>query len=126
MARLTKEQLRAKWSKIGPAAQKTLANSVKNNAKELAAAIRAAAPFDDGDLSASVNFEIKTESNGYASAVVKAGGKGVAPYVGYVEYGTSDTAAQPFFWPVYRALKKRLVARSKRAVRRAIKQGTIQ
>lgn len=39
----------------------------------------------------------------------------------YQEFGTSKMAANPFFWPAYRALKKRIKARITREISKAIK-----
>lgn len=43
-------------------------------------------------------------------------------YPHLVEYGTADTAAQPYFWPAYRLMKKKLANRIKRAIRKAVKE----
>ena len=40
-----------------------------------------------------------------------------------VEYGTTETEAQPYFWPAYRLLKKRIGNRVKRSMRKAVKDG---
>ena len=42
-------------------------------------------------------------------------------YARGVEFGTVDTAAQPFFWPAYRLSRKSLKSRAKRAVTKAVK-----
>lgn len=42
-------------------------------------------------------------------------------YPHLVEYGTADTAAQPYFWPAYRLMKKKLANRIKSAIRKAVK-----
>ena len=43
-------------------------------------------------------------------------------YAHLVEYGTADTPAQPFFWPAYRLLKKRMANRIKRAISKAVRE----
>lgn len=43
-------------------------------------------------------------------------------YPHLVEYGTADTAAQPYFWPAYRLMKKKLANRIKSAIRKAVKE----
>lgn len=43
-------------------------------------------------------------------------------YPHLVEFGTSEAAAQPFFWPAVRLTRKRFTNRIKRAVRRAIRK----
>lgn len=57
---------------------------------------------------------------GPLEAVVTAGNTAVR-YPHLVEYGTADTDAQPFFWPAVRLLSKRLNARMKRAIRKAVR-----
>ena len=44
-------------------------------------------------------------------------------YPHLVEFGTVDTDAQPFFWPAFRLLKKRLDSRIKRAIGKAVRDG---
>ncbi|OCJ05256.1 hypothetical protein A6U87_14705 [Rhizobium sp. AC44/96] len=43
-------------------------------------------------------------------------------YAHLVEYGTSETVAQPYFWPAVRLLKKRMRNRIKRAITKAVKE----
>lgn len=43
-------------------------------------------------------------------------------YPHLVEFGTADTAAQPYFWPAYRLMKKKLANRIKSAIRKAVKE----
>ncbi|MGP4690635.1 HK97-gp10 family putative phage morphogenesis protein [Agrobacterium cavarae] len=44
-----------------------------------------------------------------------------ARYAHLVEYGTSETEAQPFFWPAYRLLKNGMRANINRAVKKAVR-----
>ena len=52
--------------------------------------------------------------------IVTAGDSDVR-YAHLVEYGTSDTEAQPFFWPSYRLLKTGMKANITRAAKKAVK-----
>lgn len=45
-------------------------------------------------------------------------------YPHLVEHGTAVAPAQPFFWPAYRLLKKKLASRIKTAIRKAVKEAT--
>ncbi|MBV2144409.1 HK97 gp10 family phage protein [Falsochrobactrum sp. TDYN1] len=54
-------------------------------------------------------------------AVVTAGNKNVR-YAHLVEYGTTASSAQPFFWPTVRTQNKRAANRIKRAMRKSIKE----
>jgi HK97 gp10 family phage protein len=53
---------------------------------------------------------------------VVAGDKG-AFYARWVEFGTSRTPAQPFFFVAYRLLRKRMATRIKRAIGKAVRDG---
>ena len=54
------------------------------------------------------------------AAMVTAGNK-KAYYAAMVEFGTERTTAQPYFYPSYRANRKRVKARASRAMSKAIK-----
>jgi HK97 gp10 family phage protein len=54
-------------------------------------------------------------------AIVTVGNTDVR-YPHLVEYGTSDTPAQPFFWPGFRLTRKRAANRIKRAISTAVKK----
>jgi HK97 gp10 family phage protein len=98
------------------------------SANELVTVQRALAPRDDGALQAS----IKWSSTGELSRQVTAGGEtttrpvrdGVDASYDYslgVEFGTQKSSAQPFFWPGYRLVKKRIRSRIKRAISKSVK-----
>lgn len=53
--------------------------------------------------------------------VIVTAGDAETRYVHLVEYGTSRTEAQPFFWPALRLLRKRLQQRIDRAGRKAVR-----
>lgn len=57
---------------------------------------------------------------GETEVIVTAGNSEVR-YAHLVEYGTSKTDAQPFFWPALRLLRRRIQQRIDRAGRKAIK-----
>jgi HK97 gp10 family phage protein len=60
------------------------------------------------------------------NAVAVTAGNDDVRYPHLVEYGTAHAPAQPFFWPAYRLLKKRLANRIKRAVGKAVREGWSQ
>lgn len=102
--------------------------------EELADTMRRLAPEDEGDLKASIAV---TAPGNSTPAYSQPGGSRVAAenevlvtagnsdvrYPHLQEYGTSHHEAQPFFWPAYRLLKKRLQARIKRGVGKAVRDG---
>lgn len=49
-------------------------------------------------------------------------GNSSAFYARWVEFGTQNMAAQPYFFPSYRATKKRAVSRVRRSITRAAKK----
>lgn len=57
---------------------------------------------------------------GETEVIVTAGNSEVR-YPHLVEFGTSDTDAQPFFWPAFRLLRKRAQNRINRAAKKAVK-----
>ena len=56
------------------------------------------------------------------NAVAVTAGNTKVRYVHFVEYGTSKMAAEPFFWPAYRLLKKKLSDRIKRSASKAVRE----
>jgi HK97 gp10 family phage protein len=57
------------------------------------------------------------------NAVVVTAGNTNVRYPHLVEYGTAHASAQPFFWPGYRLLRKKLSSRIKRSVSKAVREG---
>jgi HK97 gp10 family phage protein len=56
------------------------------------------------------------------NAVMITVGNSQVRYPHLVEYGTTRSAAQPFFWPAYRLLKKRILNRIKRGAAKATRE----
>ncbi|MBO9108700.1 HK97 gp10 family phage protein [Agrobacterium sp. S2/73] len=54
------------------------------------------------------------------AAMVTVGNRDVR-YPHLIEYGTSETEAQPYFWPAVRANKKQTLNRIKREIRKIVK-----
>lgn len=100
---------------------------------EIADAMETLAPEDTGDLSGSIAV---TRGGQATPAYSMPGGSYVVPenqvavtvgnsdvrYPHLVEFGTSKTAAQPFFWPGFRLAKKKAENRIKTAMRKAIRE----
>lgn len=117
--------------KIPPAIRKSQRTEIMSAAQELVAAQRAVAPVEDGTLRNSIQYRDVSNASRIA-ARVEAGGaattkpvrKGVKPTYDYakgVEFGTSDTAAKPFFYGPYRARRKQFRRKRDKAARDAIK-----
>lgn len=102
------------------------------SANELASAQAHLAPKDTGALADSIAVTGPGEATpaysqpggsriaGPHEVIVTAGNTDVR-YPHLVEYGTSKTEAQPFFWPALRLLRKRLQQRIDRAGRKAVR-----
>lgn len=102
------------------------------SAEEMAAGMRSLAPEDEGDLKKSI---VVTGPGETTPPYSQPGGSRVVPenaaaitagnsdvrYPHLVEYGTSNTPAQDFFWPGFRTNKKRATNRIKRAMSKAVK-----
>lgn len=56
-----------------------------------------------------------------ANAVIVTVGNSDVRYPHLVEYGTKNAAAQPFFWPAFRLMRKRIEGRIKRAITKAVR-----
>lgn len=133
-------RLARKIAAMPAAARVEISAALEASANELVALQRAAAPRDEGDLVASVDWNwggrgIAGELRGDArlSAVITAGGplttkpvrNGVDVEYDYAlgqEFGTQDMPANPFFFPAYRLIKRRVRARISRAIRKAARK----
>lgn len=91
--------------------------SLETSADELVAFQRRLVPVDRGDLRDSI---LKRDGRHELSVEVVAGNN-KAFYAAMVEFGTVNAPAQPYFFPPYRALKKRIKSRTSRAVKKAVK-----
>lgn len=121
-----------KMKAMPEAVRKALGPATAKGADEIATMAAHLAPKDEGDLAGSIvaTHEGQTTppysqpGGAYlvpdGSAVVTAGNSDVR-YPHLQEYGTRKHAAQPFFWPAYRMLRKRSASRIKRAMGKAIK-----
>ena len=100
---------------------------------EVAQAIEALAPEDEGDLKGSIAV---TPAGQMTPPYSQPGGSHVVPenqvaitagnsdvrYPHLQEYGTSHHPAQPFFWPGFRLARKRAENRIKRVLAKAIRE----
>lgn len=122
------QRMRAIPKKVREAVEPALVKS----AEEIADLQRGLAPEDSGALKESIHVTAPGETTpaysqpggsrtvGELEAVVTVGDTDVR-YSHLVEYGTTESQAQPFFWPGFRLGKKRASNRIKRAIGKAIK-----
>ncbi|NDV52165.1 HK97-gp10 family putative phage morphogenesis protein [Salipiger sp. PrR003] len=125
-------KFQARLRAIPAAAREAVTPALTAGGYEIADAIEALAPEDEGDLIGSIAVTLPGQSTPPYS---QPGGGQVVPenqvaitagnsdvrYPHLVEYGTTHTAAQPFFWPGYRLARKKAQNRIKRAISKAIR-----
>jgi HK97 gp10 family phage protein len=118
---------------IPVAVREAVQPAVVRSAEEVAAMQRQLAPEDSGALKESIEVTPPGQATpaysqpggsrvaGELEAIVTAGNKDVR-YPHLVEHGTTEAAAQPFFWPGFRLTRKRGATRIKSAISRAIRK----
>lgn len=121
-----------KMREIPKSVRQSVAPATAKGADEIAALAAQLAPKDKGDLAGSIEVTRAGErtppySQPGGSYVVPEGAAAVTAgntdvrYPHLQEFGTRHHAAQPFFWPAYRMLRKRTTDRIKRELTRAVK-----
>lgn len=89
-------------------------------AKVIAAAAKDIVPIDTGDLQSTIRVLPGPKGARSSSALVVAGGRAPSGndvnYAGYIEFGTSRMAAQPFMRPAYDKFKAEAVKETGDAV----------
>lgn len=129
-------ELHARFERVVPAIEAAMRDEIAKQADSLVRQIRQLAPKGaTGKLAASVNWTwgaapegartLATTSNPKGGknvilATIYAGGKS-AYYAPFVEFGTTKMAAQPFFFPTYRANKKRIRGAMSRRIREVVR-----
>ena len=112
------DKLKAKLNAMPNETRTAIKTALNESADELLDFQRRLVPIDEGDLRDSL---IKREGKHDLAVEVAAGGRN-AFYARFVEFGTVKRAAQPFFFPAYRALRRKLRGRISRAVTKAAKK----
>ena len=118
---------------IPKAARAAVAPALAQGAYEVAEAIERLVPEDTGDLKGSVAVTLPgkptppysqpggSRTLGELEAAVTVGNTDVR-YPHLVEYGTTQTQAQPFFWPGFRLARGKAERRIKAAIDKAIRE----
>ena len=141
------DKLKRKMQAFPQLAREQIAKALEQSAEEIVRMAKSLAPVDDGDLQRSIGWTwgdapkgsitigtVRQEGKGAGNlAITIYAGNSEAFYARWVEFGTSPhvnggrfagTAnpgirAQPFFYPAYRAMRKRVRGRTTRAIRKA-------
>jgi HK97 gp10 family phage protein len=122
MANVSVAKLQAFFAALPPAMRAEITRATADEASRLARAMTFAAPRGvSGDLRESVRVEQGRRPSRF---LVRAGGpkttRGGYDYALANEFGTQKMSAQPFFWPTYRAEKKRIRRNLNAAIRAAL------
>jgi HK97 gp10 family phage protein len=132
------EQLRAKIRALPEAARADIRKAMEQSADEVVAMAKRLVPVDSGALRDSIGWTWGEPPKGsfalarsgppgeaitiYAGSRDKELGGRDAFYVRWVEFGTVTATAHPFFFPSWRALRRRVKSRNSRAVSKAFKK----
>lgn len=131
--KVRRERVEKRFRALPGELQKNIADAVVKGADDVAGQARRFAPVDSGDLRDSITVTGPggttppysqpggSQTMGPMQSMVTVGNTDVR-YPHLVEYGTQEAKAQPFFWPAYRLLKKRVVRRIKTAVGKALRR----
>lgn len=125
-------QFRAKLRALPDMAKEEIRKALAENAEEIVAFARRLVPVDQGDLKASIGWtfgaapkgsmvlaEAKSEEADLRVTVYA--GNERAYYARWIEFGTVNMTGRPYFFPAYRAVKRRVRGRLTRATRKAAK-----
>jgi HK97 gp10 family phage protein len=141
------DALKRKMREFPRRAREQIARAMEQSADEVVKLAKSLAPVDDGDLQMSISWNwgnapsgsmtlgtVRTEGKGAGNMFITVyAGNDRAYYARWIEFGTSPhaqggmfagsqhpgTPARPFFYPAYRALRKRTRSRMNRAIRNA-------
>lgn len=125
------QQLRAKIRALPPALRADIRRAMETGADEMVAVAKRLAPVDSGALRDSIGWTWGQPPGGSVklASATQAGetltvyaGDSEAFYARWVEFGTVTAAAQPYFFPAYRSLRRRIRGRTTRAVSKAVKK----
>ena len=144
------DRLRKKLKRLPELAREEIAKAMEQSANEIVALMKSLAPVETGDLQISISWTwgdapkgslalgtVRQKGAGTGNMVITifAGG-GEAYYARFIEFGTSPftnggrfagsanpgVKAQPFFYPAYRANRKRAKSRITRAINKSAKR----
>jgi HK97 gp10 family phage protein len=112
----------------------SIQSALEQSADEIVELAKSLVPKDTGDLRDSIGWTYGKVPRGaitlgkvFASklatdlTITVYAGNSEAYYARWVEFGTQKMAAQPYFYPAYRALRKRAKSRTSRAINKAAK-----
>jgi len=132
-------KLKKKLEALVAVGRDEIRRAMETSADEIVALAKNLVPVDKGDLKDSIGWTWgkapkgamtlgKVQSDGVDSefTITIYAGNSEAYYARWVEFGTQKMGAQPYFYPSYRALRRRSKSRVTRAVTKAIKKVAAQ
>lgn len=127
------DRLNARFAAIPAKVREAAKAELERSAAEIVATMKRFAPVDTGAVRESIGWTwgdapegtmkigtVGGKAYGALSITIYAGGK-EAFYARFQEFGTREMRAHPFFFPAWRAHKKKVKARLTRAINKAIK-----
>lgn len=111
-------RLKERFARIPQRMRTEVRLALEKGAGELVDMQKRLVPVQHGDLRDSIRWE---DGRHELSVEVKAGNQ-KAFYARMVEFGTVKTPAHPYFFPAYRALRKRIRSRISRAIGKAVRR----
>lgn len=127
------DRLKARFDAIPVKVREAATKALEESAEEIVQTMRSFAPVDEGELRDSIGWTwgdapkgtltigtVGGREYGTLRITIYAGG-GDAFHARFQEFGTVKMAAHPFFFPAWRARKRRIRARISRAISKAIK-----
>lgn len=125
-----KDKLFRQLDKVVPSVNTELRSALEKGGDEFVEKARKFAPKDTMELDKSITWDwtknTQEDSSRSPAIVLQAGGSATekfrAFYARWVEFGTPATRKQPFFFPAYRLLRRKLKGSLARAMTRAIKK----
>lgn len=132
-------KLRKKLEALVSVGRDEIRRAMETSADEIVALAKNLVPVDKGDLKDSIGWTwgkapkgamtlgtVQTNEVDSEFTITIYAGNSEAYYARWVEFGTQKMAAQPYFYPSYRALRRRSKSRVTRAVTKAIKKVAAQ
>lgn len=128
---LGRQALNRKLARLPQAAKDEIRKALVASAREIADLAESLVPKDSGLLAGSIGWTWGDAPKGSISlGQVRGGDLTITVYAGddqafysrFVEHGTVNRPATPFFFPAYRAVRKRARSRISRATTKAAKR----
>ena len=126
------DRLKRRLDAIPRAVKAAVVPALAKSGQDLATMQRVLAPRDSGALQDSITVTLPGETTppysqpgdsrtAKENEVLVTVGNTDVRYPHLVEYGTATAAAQPYFWPAYRLMRKKMANRIKRAISKAVR-----